>query len=104
MIDGKPFPFLKETTLALHEYVRDDAAPHSDNESRAPWREHRKAVPENKVMPGVSQINSMRSLGTKASNWAVVYPNWRDGTSSASSPKRVLQVGPACQVPKSSFD
>jgi len=94
MIDGKSVSFLKEKTIVVQLFVRGGCTPHPDCESRAPWHGKRPAVPENKVMPDVSQIDSTCSLGKGLMIGAVVYPTRRDGSSSANFPKRALVVGP----------
>jgi len=102
MIDGNSFSFRKEKTLVVQEYVKRGSTPHSDCESRAPRHGRRAAVPENKVMPDLSQIDSTCSLGKGLTIGAVVYPTRRHGTSSASLPKRALHLGSQKQAWKSS--
>ena len=90
MIDGNYFTFRKENTLVVQEYVKGGFTPHSHCESRAPWNGRRAAVPENIVVPDLSQIYSTCSLGKGLMIGAVIYPTRRGDTSSASLPKRVL--------------
>ena len=93
MIDGNSLSFRKEKTLVVQDYVKGASTPHSDCESWALRNGRRTAVPENKVMPDLSQIDSTCSLDKGLMIGTVIYPTRREGASSASLPKRGRLLG-----------